>query len=127
MKATTTTLNNLSQLKPGDKITLVIENTMGIVVTRQAKFAGFEFKNYAQYNNVLALKYTLKGKRKVEGRYFIEGALSVAKGWQDVDTTVKSTLPPHLAKFVTTEVEAFNPANFTQAASQLTNVIYEQA
>ena len=126
MKATTS-LNNLSQLKPGDKITLVIENTMGVVVTRHAKFVGFEFKNYAQYQSVLALKYTLKGKRKVEGRYYIEGALSVAKGWQDVDTTVKSNLPPHLAKFVTTKFTVFDSANFESAAKQLTNVVYTQA
>lgn len=77
-------MTNLENIKLGEKYTLLIENTMGFIVSRQVKITEAYLKDYAQYKNRLHLHYILKGKRKAQGTRYVDNKIAIIEGWQEI-------------------------------------------
>lgn len=102
----------LEQLKEGDKITLVIENSMGLTVVRHGRFKKALIEKYAQYQNCLKLWYTPKGKRSITGGAYPTKEIVIGKGWQDIQGQDSGNF------------ECFDGTTFQAVAGKLLDIVY---
>jgi hypothetical protein len=86
----------MDNIKLNEKYTLLIENTMGFIVSRQVRITkAFMEKENNLYGNVrsneenLVLHYILKGKRKAIGTRFKESRIAIFEGWKDIKGTIQ--------------------------------------
>jgi len=84
----------LENIKLNEKYTLIIENTMGMMVHRHVRIneASEVLKDpsYAYKGNCLRLIYTLKGKRTKTGTKFTDNKIAIVEGWQEIKETINS-------------------------------------
>lgn len=78
----------LENIKLNEKYTLVIENSLGMMVSHQVRINQAEEVKNPKYSygdsKALKLIYTLKGKRKRSGTLFTENKIAIVQGWQEV-------------------------------------------
>lgn len=107
----------LDSLKREQKITLLIENTMGFVVVRHVKFKGYSMAvdchNYYAAD-WLKLSYRIKREQSDRITSFKGQKIAIGLGWQDVKGE----------QFVNTT--CFDPNNFDQRLEHLASVVYTQ-
>jgi len=86
--------NMLENIKLNEKYTLIIENTVGMMVHRHVRINKAEevLKDSYGYNKdkCLQLIYTLKGKRKKTGTKFKDNKIAIVEGWQEIKETINS-------------------------------------
>jgi hypothetical protein len=84
----------LENIKENEKYTLIIENTVGMMVHRHVRINKAEEvlkdKNYLGSGKCLQLIYTLKGKRSKTGTKFTDNKIAIVEGWQEVKETINS-------------------------------------
>jgi hypothetical protein len=110
----TVTQNTIETLNDGDKITMVIENSMGLTVVRHGRYKSHAIGKYAQYNNCLSFRYVLKGERKTRGNAFTNSSISIAAGWQNIQSQDSGNF------------DCFDGKTFGAISSNLTDVLYSQ-
>lgn len=72
-------------LKLNEKYTIVLENSLGIIVSRQVRINKIEHTEATyQKDESLIIFSTDKGKRKQRGTRFTNNKLFVLDGWQDI-------------------------------------------
>ena len=75
-------------LELNKKYTMVLENNLGIIVSRQIRINKIEeSKGEYQQEKSLTIYYTVKGKRKMIGRKFTDNSLFIIDGWEDIQET----------------------------------------
>lgn len=82
----------LENIKLDEKYTLLIETTLGIIVSRKVKITKADMRDYAQYRNALNLNYIPKGKRSKVGFVFLpEQRFAIIEGWKDIKETFQDS------------------------------------
>lgn len=72
-------------LELNKKYTMVLENNLGIIVSRKIKINKIEeSKGGYQQEKYLTIYYTIKGKRKMIGSKFRDNSLFIIDGWEDI-------------------------------------------
>lgn len=93
----------LENIKLNEKYTLIIENTMGMMVHRYVRIneATEVLKDTNSYNKdkCLRLIYTLKGKRKKTGTKFTDTKIAIISGWQEIKGTINNNDFKELVSF----------------------------
>ena len=114
MQATKISITTTEQVN-GKKATLLIENQLGLIVTRQVTLLAIELqKPYpSAYYYQLVVIYTERGKKKATG--FKYNKIAIFEEWQDV-------APENTNEIIVAE---FNEAKFEAAKAKLKNLIYE--
>jgi hypothetical protein len=78
----------LENIKMNEKYTLVLENSLGFIVSRQVRITEANITSYAQYDKTLILVYISKGKRKRTGFFFVpDNKIAIVEGWHEVKGT----------------------------------------
>lgn len=99
----------LGNIKVNEKYTLVIENTLGLMVSQQVKIneATEVLKDTYGYSKdtCLRLIYTLKGKRTKTGTKFTNNKIAIVEGWQEVKGTINDK---NVSEFVSFDENAFD-------------------
>jgi hypothetical protein len=109
----------------GQRVTMLIENSMGCIVLRHITLSektnvSFHYSSWKQLE-CLNLYYAMKGCRKVGGwRITQDTAIVLAKGWQAVDGMNETSK----AQFTFDEWECFETDRFQVAKAQLSDVVY---
>ena len=76
-------------LKLNEKYTIVLENNLGVLVSRKVRIHKIEEeKGGFQKDKSLTIYYTEKGKRSKTGRKFLDNKLFIIEGWQDIETSL---------------------------------------
>ena len=82
----------LENIKLNEKYTMIVENDLGMLVSRQIRVnEATEVKNpkytYGD-DKALRLIYTEKGKRKKRGTLFTENKIALIEGWKEVSGVI---------------------------------------
>lgn len=90
-------------LKLNEKYTIVLENNVGILVSRKVRINKIEIiEGGFQKDKSINIYYTEKGKRTKTGRKFIDNKLFIIEGWQEVETSLNDS------EFICFDDEKFN-------------------
>lgn len=107
----------IENIKEGSKYTLLIENSLGLIVDRKVTINKIYVEPYAQHKETLVIHYKEKGKRTVKGTRFIDGKVSIIEGWIDIKNTFNSSYG---------EFKAFQSGEFEEVlkANSNLNILY---
>lgn len=93
----------LNNIKENEKYTLIIENSLGIMVDRKIKIIEAEEVKNPKYaygdSKALRLIYIEKGKRKKLGTLFTENRIAIVEGWKDIKGTMKDSFNGEMIAF----------------------------
>jgi hypothetical protein len=109
----------------GQRVTMLIENSMGCIVLRHITLSektnvSLRSQGWKQ-SDVLNLYYVMRGCRKVGGwRIDKDTAIVLAKGWQAVDGMNETSK----AQFTFDEWECFEADRSQAVKAQLSDVVY---
>lgn len=99
----------LENIKLNEKYTLIIENTLGMMVSHQVKINQAEeiLKDSYGYSKDKCLKliYILKGKRNKIGTKFKDNKIAIVEGWQEVKGTINDK---NVSEFISFDENAFD-------------------
>jgi hypothetical protein len=109
----------------GQRVTMLIENSMGCIVLRHIVLNAetYAYLQPSTWNpsQALNLYYAMKGCRKVGGwRIEKDTAIALAKGWQAIEGMTETSK----AQFTFDEWECFETDRFQAAKAQLSDVVY---
>lgn len=107
-------------LIPGERYTLFYLNDFGFPVCQKIVFEGMKFTTYAQYSDVVKLKFKPYRKRSLYEKFFYNCSLSIFKGWQDLkEEDTKETLKEDEQVKITRSKYSCFDANYIKDGNRL--------